>query len=107
VRDLSLPVLLVDIARNEGVVATLTLELMPDGNGGLYPIPELALIRDTDFRRAEDEARVCGEEVELWQKGRDVRWRLQRRDGKPIVNLTGPSLGAAFTLGIVKLFAEE
>jgi len=106
-RDLSLPVLLVDTARNEGVVTTLTLELVPHGSGGLYPIPVLALIRDPDFRRAEYEARVYGEEVGLWQKGRDVRWRLQRCDGKPIVNLTGPSIGAAAALGIVKLFAEE
>ena len=106
-RDLSLPVLLVDRARNEGVVATLTLELMPDGSGGLYPIPELALIRDTDFRQAQDDARAYSEGVGLWQKGRDVRWRLHRRDGKPIINLTGPSIGAPFALGLVKLFAEE
>ena len=106
-RDLSLTVLLVDRARNEGVVATLTLELMPDGSGGFYPIPELALIRDPDFRQAQDDARAYSEGVGLWQKGRDVRWRLHRRDGKPIINLTGPSIGAPFALGLVKLFAEE
>ena len=106
-RDLSLTVVLVDRARNEGVVATLTLELMPDGSGGFYPIPELALIRDPDFRQAQDDARAYSEGVGLWQKGRDVRWRLHRRDGKPIINLTGPSIGAPFALGLVKLFAEE
>jgi hypothetical protein len=36
-RDLVMTVLLVDTARNEGVVATLTLELLPSGNGELYP----------------------------------------------------------------------
>jgi len=106
-RDLSLTVLLVDTARNEGIVATLTLELVPEGSGGFYPVPELAFGRDPDFRRAEAEARACIEGINLWRKAQDVRWRLQRRDGKPIANLSGPSLGAAFALGIAQLFAEE
>lgn len=106
-RDLSLTVLLVDTARNEGVVATLTLELVPDGRGEFYPVPELAFIRDVDFRQAEENAHGCSAGTELWHKGWDVRWRLQRRDGKALFNLTGPSLGAAFALGIGKLLAER
>jgi len=105
-RDLSLTVLLVDTVRNEGVVATLTLELIPDGSRELYPVPALAFLRDVDFRRAEANARGCLAETGLWQKGWDVRWQLQRRDGKPLFNLTGPSLGAAFALGIGKLCAQ-
>jgi hypothetical protein len=106
-RNLSLAVLLVDIARNEGIEATLTLELMPDGRGKLYPIPELAFMRDKDFHQAEDNARACVEGAGLWQKDWDVRWRLQRRDGKPLVTLSGPSMGAAFALGLAKLFADH
>ncbi len=106
-RNLSLAVLLVDTARNEGAGATLTLELMLNGGGEFYPIPELAFMRDKDFHQAEDNARACVEGAGLWQKDWDVRWRLQRRDGKPLVTLSGPSMGAAFALGLAKLFADH
>jgi hypothetical protein len=106
-RGLSLAVLLVDTARNEGVVATLTLELVSGGHAGLYPVPELAFIRDTEFRRAEEHARSYIESIGLSQQSRDIRWRLRRNDGLPLVNLSGPSMGAAFALGIGKLCAQE
>lgn len=103
-RKQSLTVLLVDTIRNEGVTALLTLESLSNGNGGLYPIPEQAFIRDSDFRQAEDNARTYVMGTGIWRADWDVRWRLQRRDGKPLANLTGPSLGAAFALGVEKLF---
>jgi len=106
-RELSLTVFLVDTVRNEGVVAVLTLELLPEGSGGLYPIPEQAFIRDPDFCQAEDNARTYVAETGLWREDQDVRWRLQRRDGEPLANLSGPSLGAALALGIGKLLARE
>ena len=105
-RDLSLTVLLVDMARNEGVVATLTLEMLPDGSGELYPAPAFAFLRDDDFRQAEGNARAYLEQTSFVGKHKDVRWRLQRRDNKPLTSLSGPSLGAAFALGIGKLCAE-
>jgi hypothetical protein len=104
-RSITLPVLLVDTARNEGVAAVLTLELISEGRGEFYPIPTLAFLRDTDFRQAEENARACVAGIALQQDHCDVRWWLQRRDGKAVVNLSGPSLGAAFALGIGKLFA--
>lgn len=105
-RDLSMTVLLVDTARNEGVVATLTLELLPHGSGELYPAPALAFLRDDDFRQAEDNARASLEQTSVAYKHQDVRWRLQRHDNKPLTSLSGPSMGAAFALGIGKLCAE-
>ncbi len=105
-RDLSMTVLLVDTARNEGVVATLTLELLPSGSGEFYPAPELAFLRDDDFRQAEDNARAALEHTSFVDRHTDVRWRLHRRDAKPLTSLSGPSLGAAFALGIGKLGAE-
>lgn len=105
-RDLSMTVLLVDMARNEGVVATLTLELLPDGSGELYPAPAFAFLRDDDFRQAEDNARACLEQTSFADTHKDVRWRLQRRDNKPLTSLSGPSMGAAFALGLGKLCAE-
>ena len=105
-RDLSMTVLLVDTARNEGVVATLTLELLPHGSGEFYPAPALAFLRDDEFRQAEDNARVYLEQTSFADQHKDVRWRLQRRDHKPLTSLSGPSMGAAFALGIGKLCAE-
>ena len=99
-------VLLVDMARNEGVVATLTLEMLPDGSGELYPAPAFAFLRDDDFRQAEDNARAYLEQTSFANKHKDVRWRLQRRDNKPLTSLSGHSMGAAFALGIGKLCAE-
>ena len=104
-RSLSLGVLLVDTARNEGVGASLLLELISKGRGECYAVPELAFLRDKDARQAEDNARAYVEEIGLWRKEWDVRWQLHRHDGKPLVTLSGPSLGAAFTLGLAKLLA--
>lgn len=109
VRDpLSLTALLVDEAQVKGVIANLTLELMPDGTGALYPAPALAFVtRDKDFRQAEDNARQYVRREGLWQEEWDVRWRLKRRDGKPLSPwLTGNSAGLAFALGLAKLLIE-
>lgn len=106
-RDLSLTVLLVDTARDEGVVATLTLELIPDGSRTIYPVPELAFLRDNDFRHAENQAGTWSTSILMWRQDQDIRWRLHRQDGKPLTSLTGPSLGAAFALGIAKLCTGE
>ncbi len=105
IQSLSLAVFLVDTARSEGVGATLTLELLGDGRRECYSVPELAFMRDADFRQAEENARFCIEGMGLWRQEWDVRWRLHRRDGKPLLTLAGPSLGAAFALGFAKLFA--
>lgn len=99
-------VLLVDTARNEGVVASLTLELLPYGSGEFYPVPELAFLRDDDFRQAEENARALTQ-ASFADHHHDIRWRLQRRDNKPLASLSGPSLGAAFALGIGKLSARQ
>lgn len=105
-RDLSMTVLLVDTARNEGVVASLTLELLPHGSGEFYPAPELAFLRDDDFRQAEENARALAQ-TRFADHHHDIRWRLRRRDTKPLTSLSGPSLGAAFALGIGKLWARQ
>jgi len=103
-QELSLTVLLIDTPRNDGVAAILTLALLPDGSEGLYPVPALAFIRDPDFCRAAEAACTWVKQVGLWREGYDVCWWLQRRDGRPLSTLTGPSLGAAFALGLGKLF---
>jgi hypothetical protein len=54
-------------------------------------------------RQAEAEARACIEGIGLWRTERDERLQLRRRDDKPPVILSGPSLGAMFALGLVKL----
>lgn len=106
-REVSLNTLLVDTARNEGMLTRLTLGLVPDGNGDLSPTPAFAFIRDTTFCQAENNAREWIARAGLSHEKRDIRWQLQRHDGKPVVNLTGPSMGAAFGLGMAKLLAGE
>ena len=106
-RSVSLSVLLVDTARNEGVEATLSLARLADGEKEWYCVPELAFLRDTEARQAEDHARAYVARTGLWQQEWDVRWQVQRRDGKPLVTLSGPSLGAAFALGLAKLCAAR
>jgi hypothetical protein len=105
-RDVSLTVLLVDTARNEGTVAVLTLALLSDGVGELYPAPELSFLRDATFQQAEENARSTLQTTRLWSPVYDIRWSLTRRDGKPVTNLSGPSMGAAFALGMGKLCAS-
>jgi hypothetical protein len=99
-------------ADDSGVVADLTLELMPDGVGTLYPIPALAFVnRDTDFQQAEENACAMARATlaswgKAWQQ--DIRWQLQRRDGKPLsLTLLGDSAGGALTLELVKLLVGE
>lgn len=99
----ALTVLLVDTARNDGVVATLTLELLPNGSSTLYPTPELVFLRDADFQQAETQASAATHASGIWSTRHDVRWQLHRRDGRPLTTLSGPSMGAAFALGISKL----
>ncbi|MDH3604858.1 MAG: CHASE2 domain-containing protein, partial [Candidatus Tectomicrobia bacterium] len=100
-------VLLVEEGRDQGVVALLSLQLLPHGTGALYPQPELALVfRDAQFRQAEQEAHTYVGSLNLWPEGRDVRWRLTRPfDNRPVRRLVGASMGAAFALGLSKICA--
>lgn len=107
VRVQTLTVLLVDAARQEGVVATLTLESIPHGSGDFYPEPALAFLRDPEFQQAEVHALAAAKTLGSWRTDHDVRWHLQRRDGKPITTLVGPSLGAAFALGLGNLYGNS
>lgn len=108
-QTIQIPVLLVDTQEDEGVVANLTLDLMPDGEGQLYPIPKLAFVhRDAEFLKAEADAKACVQQMGLWQDGYDIRWGLERRDGKPLsAELIGNSVGGALAVALAKLLAIE
>jgi adenylate cyclase len=111
--DLSLPpehteelyALLIEEGRVEGVVGLLSLHLMPNGRGNVYPHHELAfVVRDQAFRQAEEDALAYVNSLGLWPHDKDVRWRLIRPfDNRPVRRLTGASMGAAFVLGLSKL----
>jgi tetratricopeptide (TPR) repeat protein len=95
---------------DKGITADLTLEIVEDGEGDLYPNPGMALIyRAPDFRGAEDRARaaVAGQlGLELGSCGRDARWRLSRRDGGNLLpDIVGPSTSAALGLLYAHLVA--
>jgi hypothetical protein len=100
-------VLLVEEGHDQGIVGLLSLHLLPQGTGALYPQHELALVfRDAQFRQAEHEAHAYVEGLGMWPEGRDVRWRLTRPfDNRPVRRLMGGSMGAAFVLGLSKLCA--
>ncbi|MEN8131926.1 MAG: hypothetical protein ABFS45_17440 [Pseudomonadota bacterium] len=95
--------------RQRGVMATLTLARMNTRDGALYPEPRLAFVsRDPDFRDAEEDACRYVRSEGLWPKDCDVRWSIERRDGKSVgARLCGNSAGAAFAVGLAKLFAGE
>lgn len=106
----TLPVLLVEEAREEerGVVLSLTLERLDEGNGALYPHPDLAfLFRERSFRQSEKNAREAVAYMGLWplESKEDVRWSLNRWPGGDF--LKGPSVGAAFALGLAQLMAKS
>lgn len=97
--------------KQEGLVVTLQLEAvtMLEGQptGQLYPHPELVLVRRDDvFDTSEKNASNFLRGQNLWPQGYDVRWRLQRRDEKPIPALAGPSMGLTFAMGMGKLLAS-
>ena len=100
----TLAVLLVDEARNTGVVANLTLERLPDGTRALYPAPELSLVYgDNAWQQAMKDASTYVKQT-LWRQDWDVRWRLTRRDQQLLPPfLKGGSLGTALALGLTKL----
>ena len=79
-----------------GVPAALRLECLAKGTGSLYPTPWLGLCRDRTFVQAE--ALAAGTLSKT--NDIDVRWTLQRLDGKPLGHLTGPSMAGAFALGL-------
>ena len=88
-------------------MTTLTLGLVPEGSGNFYPTPELAFLRDETFCQAEADAREWIIREGLQDRSYDVRWQLRRNDSKALVNLIGPSMGAAFALGMAKLLVGE
>jgi hypothetical protein len=92
-----------------GVIAQLILEQLSDAGGG-FLFPDAAamstVIREQDFQNSEQAAVACVRAHHLWPAGSsvDVRWKLTRQDGKPLSQLEGGSAGAAFALGLIKLF---
>ncbi len=94
---------------NEGFTAKLTLERFENGTGGIYksPAEHAFLTLAEDFEGAIDNAKACVKNRGAKFDGVDVRWRLERHDGKPLPLLVeGPSLGGAFAIGLVRLLAE-
>lgn len=93
----------------EGATAKLTLELLPDGRGRVFPDPEKLLFvrQDRSFREAIESALMCAQELlGSTLAGYDVRWSLTRHDPLPLTELSGGSAGAAFALGLAALMAS-
>lgn len=104
-------VLLVDVKDAEGVTADLTVHLIPDGTGAIYPCPvtNTFLITDAEnnlFDEAINTARQFLQNQGIWKDSYDIRWQLKRDDKKPMPTITGNSMGGAFALILWKLFTR-
>ena len=136
--SITVPVLLVekrpgtDEAAGEGLVANLSLELVPrsrdhesastsnsraaddpesssSAGAQLYPIPALAFVeRDPEFLAAEAAACAYIKSLGLWPSDADIRWRLTLHSGEPLpLRLEGNSAGGAFAIGLATLIAAQ
>ena len=106
-RSVQMTILLVE--GNLGTTADLTLVLIGEGQGTLYPDPETMsfVLRGDTFLQAEQNAIAFVRKQGLWPKTEDVRWKITRKSHKPILELDGGSAGGAFALGIAKLMTGE
>ena len=102
-QKISLTALLIN-HEHESVPATLTLELIAEGTGMLYPTPQLSLCRDQTFIETEN---IAAKAMMSNQTSYDVRWSLARQDGESLGHLTSPSMGTAFALGLHHLFTPR
>jgi hypothetical protein len=101
-------------AGNEGVMARLCVCRVPNDFGELYPDPAILLFVQWDEEFTEA-LRVAWEEYATqWRKAQprtDVRWRLEpfrtERVAWRICDLSGPSAGAGFGLGLYGLFLHR
>lgn len=111
-RSEKMTVLFVLQSINQGITATLILELLPSGRGIFYPDPasmSFVSCEDADFQQsiANALAHIHQRGLRMQDRQVDVRWKLKRQDGKPLPRIEGGSLGGAFALGLAKLLAGE
>jgi hypothetical protein len=92
-----------------GITADLTLDLLDDGDGTLYPDPEtMSFVTQGDkFIESQQNAINAIQQRGTWAYHKDVRWKIERQDGKPIQVLDGGSAGATFALGLSKLYTQS
>ena len=94
--------------REQGMTAELFLELLQDGRGTLYPDPEtmsFVSLKDS-FQESLREAVRLAQAQDVWPGERDIRWRIERQDGRPLTALDGGSAGGAYALGLLKLLVQ-
>ncbi|MEQ1843847.1 MAG: hypothetical protein ABL994_25870, partial [Verrucomicrobiales bacterium] len=104
VNRIQVPIVLV--AAGQGISGTLRLDLMREGNGKIYPAPEMYLVPlDDDFRNSLKLAECFLMNRGVWDNVYDIRWKVEV--GFPISALQGGSLGAALAVAIGRLMADS
>lgn len=100
--------LLIDAQTGNGVTAQLTLERLPNGFGHIYASPQehAFLTLDEGFEQALKNAEIFVKTEGTPFDTIDVRWRLQRHDGRLLTSLGGPSIGGTFAMGCGKLLVQ-
>jgi hypothetical protein len=109
--EVKLSALLIYEATSFGVAVQLILERIKNGHGEVYPapVPHAFTVIKPCFKQAIDNAvGYVKVKTGLLMDEFDVRFRLERYDKKPLPSpLSGPSLGAGFAIGLLKLLAGE
>jgi hypothetical protein len=114
-----------NLRRTEGRITRLVLECLAEGIGVLYPAPAMAfvtrphivgkgengerVIKRNEFRDGEDNATHFARGLHVWDEPFDVRWSLKsRKPGEDLpLEISGPSAGAAFGVGIAKVLLPD
>ncbi|MBP7950644.1 MAG: hypothetical protein KA004_13420 [Verrucomicrobiales bacterium] len=111
IRSTAVPILF--LLGNDPAIGWMTLELIENGTGCLYPSPEhLFLSCDGDWRDMERNIPLALKHLGLWRGNADIRWRLRLKSPADAVKrfidggtpLAGASAGAIVALGCASLF---
>lgn len=96
---------------NEGAIAKLTLELVEHGNGRLFHSPAvntfLTFDSHGDFKKAITNVETYWQKEGKWPTNQDIRWKLERDDGKPLLNVSDNSIGGAFHFAFTELLRNN
>ena len=108
----NLYVLFVDKLNKRGVTAELKLDLLNIGTGEFFPAQNkhLLMVGDTDFRDSlKVSQHVVEQELNYWNKkwDRDVRWSISPKPARSLPEIQGASMGAAMTIGLLKLLGSH
>jgi len=104
-KTITTDILLIDPYRADGIVASLTLQALPRGQGQIYKSPDsLFLECDNQFLKALSICRAYLCRQGYWKDNIDLQWSIRYHAG--LRGIQGPSAGLSFTLAMMRLISE-